>query len=288
MFVLSECSRVGLFATPRTVACQASLSMGFFRQEYWSGLPCPALAYFPHPPLLHLLDCFVGLFSPPSPSEAPAQPLDFSGHVCLEGRVEGTPARSKGACPPLPFRRAARRWGSGQDPQGGSCLVTGSLSRPQCLRLPAAHPLPGDWPGRIPTSRLLRPGVSRRRQPGNARPRPGAPQPLGFLFGNRLAASALAPAGSPPRTPAEGARRAGKLGDKSILSAAWRERIRALVSPIPEPNYCPSRQMTFLRWVPVPTLYEQLLRIRSTETKQADPGLQLLRTSLWFGHVSAV
>ena len=27
-------------ATPRTVACQA-LSMGFSRQEYWSGLPCP-------------------------------------------------------------------------------------------------------------------------------------------------------------------------------------------------------------------------------------------------------
>ena len=24
-----------------TVACQASLSMGFSRQEYWSGLPCP-------------------------------------------------------------------------------------------------------------------------------------------------------------------------------------------------------------------------------------------------------
>ena len=28
------------FATLRTVACQAPLSMGFFRQEYWSGLPC--------------------------------------------------------------------------------------------------------------------------------------------------------------------------------------------------------------------------------------------------------
>ena len=26
---------------PWTVACQASLSMGFFRQEYWSGLLCP-------------------------------------------------------------------------------------------------------------------------------------------------------------------------------------------------------------------------------------------------------
>ena len=50
----------------------APLSMGFSRQEYWSGLPCPPLRYFPHLPLLHLLDCFVGLFSPPSPSEAPA------------------------------------------------------------------------------------------------------------------------------------------------------------------------------------------------------------------------
>ena len=35
--VLLSC--VWLFATPRTVACQASLSMGFSRQEYWSGLP---------------------------------------------------------------------------------------------------------------------------------------------------------------------------------------------------------------------------------------------------------
>ena len=34
-------SRVQLFATPWTVAWQAPLSMGFFRQEYWSGLPFP-------------------------------------------------------------------------------------------------------------------------------------------------------------------------------------------------------------------------------------------------------
>ena len=32
-------SRVRLFATPWTVARQAPLSMGFSRQEYWSGLP---------------------------------------------------------------------------------------------------------------------------------------------------------------------------------------------------------------------------------------------------------
>ena len=34
-------SRVQLFATLWTVAHQAPLSMEFFRQEYWSGLPCP-------------------------------------------------------------------------------------------------------------------------------------------------------------------------------------------------------------------------------------------------------
>ena len=37
-------SRVRLFVTWGTVAYQASLSMGFTRQEYWSGLPFPSLA----------------------------------------------------------------------------------------------------------------------------------------------------------------------------------------------------------------------------------------------------
>ena len=36
-------------ATPWTVACQAPLSMGFSRQEYWSGLPCPPQGNLPHP-----------------------------------------------------------------------------------------------------------------------------------------------------------------------------------------------------------------------------------------------
>ena len=34
-------SHVRLFTTLWTVVCQAPLSMGFSRQEYWSGLPCP-------------------------------------------------------------------------------------------------------------------------------------------------------------------------------------------------------------------------------------------------------
>ena len=35
-------SHVQLFVTPWTVACQAPLSMGSSRQEYWSGLPFPS------------------------------------------------------------------------------------------------------------------------------------------------------------------------------------------------------------------------------------------------------
>ena len=42
-------SCVRLFATPWTVACQAALSMGFSRQEYWSGLPFPTPGDLPDP-----------------------------------------------------------------------------------------------------------------------------------------------------------------------------------------------------------------------------------------------
>ena len=42
-------SRVQLFATPWTVALQAPLSMEFFRQEHWSGLPCPPPEDLPNP-----------------------------------------------------------------------------------------------------------------------------------------------------------------------------------------------------------------------------------------------
>ena len=42
-------SHVQLFATQWTVTCQAPLSMGFSRQEYWSGLPFPSPEDFPNP-----------------------------------------------------------------------------------------------------------------------------------------------------------------------------------------------------------------------------------------------
>ena len=40
--LLSRFSRVGLCAIPWTAAYQAPPSMGFFRQEHWSGLPFPS------------------------------------------------------------------------------------------------------------------------------------------------------------------------------------------------------------------------------------------------------
>ena len=47
--VLSHFTHVRLFVTLWTVACQAPLSMGFSRQEYWSELPCPPPKDLPDP-----------------------------------------------------------------------------------------------------------------------------------------------------------------------------------------------------------------------------------------------
>ena len=52
----------------RTITRQAALSMGFFRQEYWSGLPFPPAGDLPHPGtdlrLLSLLNWQVDALSP--------------------------------------------------------------------------------------------------------------------------------------------------------------------------------------------------------------------------------
>ena len=42
-------SRVWIFATPWVVACQAPVSMGFPRQEYWSQLPFPSPGHLLNP-----------------------------------------------------------------------------------------------------------------------------------------------------------------------------------------------------------------------------------------------
>ena len=55
--VLSHFSNAWLFVILWAVACQAPLSMGFSRQECWSGLPCPPPGDLPGPRIEHL--CFM-------------------------------------------------------------------------------------------------------------------------------------------------------------------------------------------------------------------------------------
>ena len=63
-------SRVCLFVTPWTAAYQAPPSMGFSRQEYWSGVPLPS-------PNNALYD----MFFPMSANSSPGSYIEFSCHI---------------------------------------------------------------------------------------------------------------------------------------------------------------------------------------------------------------
>ena len=67
-------SCIWFFATPWTVAIQASLSMEFSRQEYWSGLPFPSPEELPNPG--------VEPWSPASQADS------------LSSALQGTPSKS--------------------------------------------------------------------------------------------------------------------------------------------------------------------------------------------------
>ena len=64
-------SRVRLFATPWTVAHQASRSMGFSRKEYWSGLPFPSPGDLPDPGIKPGSPALAGVFLTTEPPGKP-------------------------------------------------------------------------------------------------------------------------------------------------------------------------------------------------------------------------
>ena len=75
-------SRVRLFASPWTADSQAPLSMGFSRQEYWSGLPFPSPGDLP--------DSGIEPRSPTLqadtlPSKPPGKPYSAKGRFKLHG-----------------------------------------------------------------------------------------------------------------------------------------------------------------------------------------------------------
>ena len=59
---LSRFSRVWLCATLQTIACQAPLSMGFSRLEYWSGLPWAPPGDLPSPGKILMSPALAGMF----------------------------------------------------------------------------------------------------------------------------------------------------------------------------------------------------------------------------------
>ena len=69
-----------ILAAPWTMAHQAPLSMGFSRQEYWSGLPFPSPGNFPDPGI-----------EPRSPAlQADSLPTELQGKPCIGGRFHKT------------------------------------------------------------------------------------------------------------------------------------------------------------------------------------------------------
>ena len=73
-------NRVQLFVTPWTLAHQVPLSMGFPRQEYWSGLPFPPPGDLPDPGIKPESPALAGGFFT---TEPPGKPLP-RGKVCLK------------------------------------------------------------------------------------------------------------------------------------------------------------------------------------------------------------
>ena len=71
-------NRVRLFATPWTVAYQAPLSMGFSRQECWSGLPFPSPGIEPRSPALQ---------ADTLSSEPPGEPRTMIGGEIKSGNL---------------------------------------------------------------------------------------------------------------------------------------------------------------------------------------------------------
>ena len=80
-------NHVRFFETLWAVAHQVSLSMGFSRQEYWSGLPCPPPGDLPDPrdrTCISRDSCTAGGFFTTEPPRKPISHVDNSkGAMCL-------------------------------------------------------------------------------------------------------------------------------------------------------------------------------------------------------------
>ena len=72
ILVCCSVSKLCLFVTPWTIACQAPLSMGFLRQEQWSGFPFPSPGDLPNPGIKPMSPALAGRFFTTEPSGKPS------------------------------------------------------------------------------------------------------------------------------------------------------------------------------------------------------------------------
>ena len=77
--VLSRFSRIQFFVIPWTIDLRVPLAMGFSRQEYWSGLPCPPPGDLPNPVLAG------GFFTIVSPEALTKTAVKERRGHCFEG-----------------------------------------------------------------------------------------------------------------------------------------------------------------------------------------------------------
>ena len=116
--VLSRFTYVWLFATLWTVALQAPLSMGFSRQEYWSGLPCPSPGHLPNPrieptssaaPALQEDSLLLSHQGSPGARRLSFYLASLSPHVACEV-TKAVSYIFRGCLFPIPYSSSLQRW----------------------------------------------------------------------------------------------------------------------------------------------------------------------------------
>ena len=87
--MLSSCSIISNFATiPWTAAHYAPLSMGFSRQEYWSGLPFPSPGYLPDPRNRTGISCIAGRCFTTEPPRKPNMSIQTHKHIHIHTLIQ--------------------------------------------------------------------------------------------------------------------------------------------------------------------------------------------------------
>ena len=93
--MLSLLSLFSYSATPWTVACQAPLSMGFPRQEHWSGLPFPSRGDIPNPGWEPTSPALAGVFFAAEPPWKPQKCYYSKTNFTLDSLFKGLYFRKK-------------------------------------------------------------------------------------------------------------------------------------------------------------------------------------------------